>query len=168
MIITPKPNFKSRAFYFFFGGKNIYTIGQVSKMFDLPVSTLRYYDKEGLFPELNRTSGIRQFSEKEIEILRVIECLKKTGLQIKDIKQFMSWCMEGSSTYTKRKELFENQKKQVEAEITKLNKTLDMLNFKCWYYSEAIKDGNEDRLKNIIPNELPNSIKSAYFNSHKE
>ena len=139
-MIAPKPNFRSIVFLFF-GGKNMYTIGQVSEMFDLPVSTLRYYDKEGLFPELNRTSGIRQFSEKEIEALRVIECLKKTGLQIKDIKQFMSWCMEGSSTYTKRKELFENQKKQVEAEITKLNKTLDMLNFKCWYYSEAIKDG---------------------------
>ena len=144
----------------------MYTIGQVSEMFDLPVSTLRYYDKEGLFPELNRTSGIRQFSENEIEALRVIECLKKTGLQIKDIKQFISWCMEGSSTYTKRKELFENQKKQAEAEISKLNKTLDMLNFKCWYYGEAIKDGNEERLKNIIPNELPNSIKSAYINSH--
>lgn len=80
----------------------------------------------------------------------------------------MSWCMEGSSTYTKRKELFENQKKQVEAEITKLNKTLDMLNFKCWYYSEAIKDGNEDRIKSMTPDELPNSIKSAYMNSHKE
>lgn len=88
----------------------MYTIGQVSEMFDLPVSTLRYYDKEGLFPELNRTSGIRQFSENEIEALRVIECLKKTGLQIKDIKQFMSWCLERSSTYTKRKELFESQK----------------------------------------------------------
>ena len=69
----------------------MYTIGQVSEMFDLPVSTLRYYDKEGLFPELNRTSGIRQFSENEIEALRVIECLKKTGLQIKDIKQFMKF-----------------------------------------------------------------------------
>lgn len=79
----------SRAFLFF-GGKNMYTIGQVSEMFDLPVSTLRYYDKEGLFPELNRTSGIRQFSENEIEALRVIECLEKTGLQIKDIKQFMA------------------------------------------------------------------------------
>ena len=98
----------------------------------------------------------------------MIECLKKTGLQIKDIKQFMSWCMEGSSTYTKRKKLFENQKKHVEAEITKLNKTLDMLNFKCWYYSEAIKDGSEDRIKSMIPDELPNSVKSAYMNSHKE
>lgn len=154
--------------FLFFGGKNMYTIGQVSEMFDLPVSTLRYYDKEGLFPELNRTSRIRQFTEKEIETLRVIECLKKTGLQIKDIKLFISWCMEGSSTYLKRKELFENQKKQVEKGINELNQTLDMLNFKCWYYSEVIKDGNEDRLKNIIPNELPNSIKSAYMNSHKE
>lgn len=157
----------SRVFYFF-GGKNMYTIGQVSEMFDLPVSTLRYYDKEGLFPELNRTSGIRQFTEKEVEALRVIECLKKTGLQIKDIKLFMSWCMEGSSTYTKRKELFENQKKQVEKEINELNQTLDMLNFKCWYYSEVIKDGNEDRVKSMIPDKLPNSIKSAYMNSHKE
>lgn len=146
----------------------MFTIGQVSEMFDLPVSTLRYYDKEGLFPELNRTSGIRQFTEKEIETLRVIECLKKTGLQIKDIKLFMSWCMEGSSTYLKRKELFENQKKQVEKEINELNKTLDMLNFKCWYYSEVIKDENEDRVKSMIPDELPNSIKSAYMNSHKE
>ena len=146
----------------------MFTIGQVSEMFDLPVSTLRYYDKEGLFPELNRTSGIRQFTEKEVEALRVIECLKKTGLQIKDIKLFMSWCMEGSSTYLKRKELFENQKKQVEKEINELNQTLDMLNFKCWYYSEVIKDGNEDRVKSMIPDKLPNSIKSAYMNSHKE
>lgn len=146
----------------------MFTIGQVSEMFDLPVSTLRYYDKEGLFPELNRTSGIRQFTEKEVEALRVIECLKKTGLPIKDIKLFMSWCMEGSSTYLKRKELFENQKKQVEKEINELNKTLDMLNFKCWYYSEVIKDGNEDRIKSMIPDELPNSIKSAYMNSHKK
>ena len=146
----------------------MYTIGQVSEMFDLPVSTLRYYDKEGLFPELNRTSGIRQFSENEIEALRVIDCLKKTGLQIKDIKLFISWCMEGSSTYLKRKELFENQKKQVEKGINELNQTLDMLNFKCWYYSEVIKDGNEDRVKSMIPDKLPNGIKSAYMNSHKE
>ena len=61
----------------------MYTIGQVSEMFDLPVSTLRYYDKEGLFPELNRTSGIRQFSENEIEAFIVIECMKKTVLQKK-------------------------------------------------------------------------------------
>lgn len=58
----------------------MYTIGQISEMFQLPISTLRYYDKEGLFPDLERSSGIRRFSEKEIEALRVIECLKKSGL----------------------------------------------------------------------------------------
>lgn len=68
----------------------------------------------------------------------------------------------------KEKNCLKTKKKQVEAEITKLNKTLDMLNFKCWYYSEVIKDGNEDRVKSMIPDELPNSIKSAYMNSHKK
>lgn len=53
----------------------MYTIGQISAMFNLPVSTLRYYDNEGLFPGMKRTSGIRQFSDIEIEALHVIECL---------------------------------------------------------------------------------------------
>ena len=61
----------------------MYTIGQVSEMFQLPISTLRYYDKEGLFPNLERQSGRRLFSEGEIEALRVIECLKASGLERK-------------------------------------------------------------------------------------
>ena len=122
----------------------MYTIGQISELFHLPISTLRYYDKEGLFPDLKRSSGIRQFGDKEIETLRIIECLKKSGLEIKDIKLFMKWCSEGSSTYQKRKELFEHQKELVETEISKLEKVLDMLRFKCWYYERAMKDGNEN------------------------
>ena len=112
----------------------MYTIGQVAEMFGVPVSTLRYYDKEGLFPEMRRVSGIRQFSEKEIEALRVIECLKKSGLEIRDIKQFMQWCTQGSKTYAQRRELFEKQRGQVESEIQRLGRVLDMLKFKCWYY----------------------------------
>ena len=50
----------------------MYTIGQVAEMFDLPISTLRYYDKQGLFPNMGRVSGIRKFSEAEIEALRVM------------------------------------------------------------------------------------------------
>ena len=83
----------------------MYTIGQVSEMFHLPVSTLRYYDKEGLFPNLKRESGIRKFNDHELEALRMIECLKASGLEIKDIKQFFEWCNQGSSTYQNRKEL---------------------------------------------------------------
>ena len=60
----------------------MYSIGQVTEMFGLPISTLRYYDKQGLFPNMERVSGIRRFSEQEIEALRVIECLKKAGMEI--------------------------------------------------------------------------------------
>ena len=143
----------------------MYTIGQVSEMFGLPVSTLRYYDKEGLFPSMQRQSGIRQFGEAEVEALRVIECLKASGLEIREIKRFMDWCMEGPSTYVKRKELFEARKAAVEAEMAQLQKTLDMVKFKCWYYETAIKDGSEDRLKEMIPDSLPSDIKRMYDNS---
>ena len=61
----------------------MYTIGQVSELFQLPVSTLRYYDKEGLFPEIKRSGGIRHFDTKELEALRLVECLKKTAWKSK-------------------------------------------------------------------------------------
>ena len=144
----------------------MYTIGQVAEMFGLPISTLRYYDKQGLFPRMQRVSGIRRFSETEIEALRVIECLKKAGMEIKDIRQFMDWCVEGAATYPKRKALLEEQKAHVEAEIERMNRTLDMLKFKCWYYTQAIKDGSEDAIPAMIPERLPEDIRLAYENSH--
>ena len=72
----------------------MYTIGQVAEMLGLPASTLRYYDKQGLFP-LEWHPGIRRFSDTELEALRVIECLKKAGMEIRDIRLFMEWCAEG-------------------------------------------------------------------------
>lgn len=81
----------------------MYTIGQVSTMFDLPVSTLRYYDKEGFFPNLERKGNIRYFSDNELEALRIIECLKKSGLEIKDIKQFFSGYLKAAQAMKKGK-----------------------------------------------------------------
>ena len=146
----------------------MYSIGQVAEMFGMPISTLRYYDKQGLFPNMERVSGIRKFGDTEIEALRVIECLKKAGMEIKDIRQFMDWCVEGPSTYPQRKELFETQKAHMEDEIARMNRTLDMLKFKCWYYEQAIRDGNEEKLAAMIPNELPEDIRAIYDSSHKE
>lgn len=146
----------------------MYTIGQVSELFGLPISTLRYYDKEGLFPDMQRTSGIRRFGERELEALRVIECLKKSGMEIRDIKQFMEWCAQGSGTYPQRREMFVKQKAEVEAQLERMNRVLDMLKYKCWYYGEAIKDGNEDRLSRIRPEEMPEEIRKAYENAHNE
>lgn len=146
----------------------MYSIGKVAEMFGMPISTLRYYDKQGLFPNIERVSGIRKFSETEIEALRVIECLKKAGMEIKDIKQFMDWCVEGESTYPQRKAMFEAQKVRMEEEIARMNRTLDMLKFKCWYYEQAIRDGNEKKLAAMIPDELPKDIRAIYDSSHKK
>ena len=146
----------------------MYTIGQVAKMFGLPISTLRYYDKQGLFSKMERVSGIRKFSESEIEALRVIECLKKAGMEIKDIRHLMDMCVQGPSTYPQRKALFETHKERMEAEIERMNRTLDMLKFKCWYYAQAMRDGSEDAIPAMIPDQLPEDIRWAYENSHEE
>ncbi len=145
----------------------MYTIGQVSEMFGLPISTLRYYDKEGFFPNLERKGNIRHFSENELEAIHVIECLKQSGLEIKDIKQFFEWVTTGPSSYEKRKELFEMRKLMVKDEIKKLEKSLAMLEFKCWYYDTAIKDGNEDGINAMLPDKLPKEIQKLYDKAHQ-
>lgn len=144
----------------------MYTIGQVSEMFGLSVSTLRYYDKQGLFPGMERQSGIRFFSDNELERLRMIECLKKSGLELKDIKLYMDWCVEGAATLPQRKKLFEKQKATVEAEIEHMNKVLSMLKFKCWFYEQAIADGTDENVRKLLPDRLPKEIQEEYDNAH--
>ena len=74
----------------------VYAIGEMAKMLGVPASTLRYYDKEGLLPSVARSSGgIRQFRESDIEWLRVIGCMKKAGMSIKDIRQELKQQPEG-------------------------------------------------------------------------
>lgn len=144
----------------------MYTIGQISEMFNIPVSTLRYYDKEGLFPNIKRDSNIRKFDDSEIETLRMIECLKKSGMEIKDIRRYMDLCAKGSSTYSERRAMFEKQRESVENEIKRLEKTLAMLKFKCWYYDEAMTHGNEEHIRKMLPDKLPAEIQKIYDNAH--
>lgn len=146
----------------------MYSIGEISKMFQLPISTLRYYDKEGLFPHLKRVNGVRQFSESEIETLRVIDCLKKSGLEIKDIKEYMSLCSLGNTTLKKRKEIFEKQKEEVLQEMEKLQKVLSMLNYKCWYYDQAIEKKDEAYVQALSFNQFPPQIQQYYKHSHED
>ena len=139
----------------------MFTIGQVSEMFRIPISTLRYYDKEGLFPNMERASGIRRFGETELEALRVIECLKQSGLEIRDIRRFMQWCCEGSGTYPQRKALFEHQRRVVEGQIRRLERTLAMIDFKCWYYETACRAGTEDAVRNLLCSDVPVECRAA-------
>lgn len=146
----------------------MYSIGEISKMFQLPISTLRYYDKEGLFPHLKRVNGVRQFSESEIETLRVIDCLKKSGLEIKEIKEYMSLCSLENSTLKQRKAIFEKQKEEVLQEMEKLQKVLSMLNYKCWYYDQAIEKNDEAYVQALSFNQFPPQIQQYYKHSHED
>lgn len=95
-----------------------YTIGETAKRLGVAPSTLRYYDREGLLPFAKRTdAGIRQFCEADFEWLRVICCLKKTGMKIKDIKTFVEMAMLGDETIDRRLSLITEQSAAVRSQI---------------------------------------------------
>ncbi len=130
-----------------------YSIGEVAEKVNLSKSTIRYYDKEGLLPFIERReSGIRMFAESDISMLVVIECLKTTGLSIKDIKKFSDWCLKGDLTLKERYELFLERKQNVEEQIVELQKSLDLIEHKCWYYKTALEVGTESIHKNTSDN----------------
>jgi len=94
---------------------------------------------------VERTAGgKRLFKESDINALKVIECLKSTGMPIKEIKNFISWCMEGDSTLQKRYEMFLERKAAVEAKMKELQQTMEVIEHKCSYYKTALDAGTED------------------------
>jgi DNA-binding transcriptional MerR regulator len=121
-----------------------YTIKQAAEIMNVTPTTLRYYDKQGLLPFVERKeSGYRVFSDTDIAMLKVIECLKKTGMSIKDIRQFSKWVLMGDDSLKERHEMFLERKRAVESQISELQETLDFINHKCWYYETALEAGTE-------------------------
>ena len=89
----------------------IYTVGEMAKMLDVPASTLRYYDKEGLLPFVERSpGGIRMFQESDYSWLKIISCLKKAGMSLKDIREYINLALQGDETIEQRLELFYKQR----------------------------------------------------------
>lgn len=126
-----------------------FSIGEVAKELDLTVYTLRYYDKEGLMPFIERTpSGTRLFKETDIGALKIVECLKASGMPIKEIKNFIDWCSDGDSTLQQRYDMFMERKATVEAQMEELKKTMEIIDHKCSYYKTALEAGTEDIHKN--------------------
>ena len=137
-----------------------YTVGQMAKKMNAAPSTLRYYDKEGLLPFVERSNGgIRVFSDADWQWLSIIECLKKSGLSIRDIKAFIDWCMEGDSTIEKRLELVKHQRDLVRENISQLQETLALLDYKCWYYETAKEAGTCDIHKHLTEDDVPRALR---------
>ena len=138
-----------------------YTIGEMAKKLHVAPSKLRYYDKEGLLPFVERSKGgIRMFSEGDFEWLSIIECLKKTGMSIKDIRTFIGWCMEGDSTIEQRLELIERQRDAVILQMKQVQETLDTLNYKKWYYEIARDVGTCSVHDTLTMEEIPEEYRA--------
>lgn len=121
-----------------------YSIGKAAEKLNLTTYTLRYYDKEGLLPFVERTpSGTRIFKESDIGALKVIECLKATGMPIKEIRTFIDWCAAGDSSLQERHDMFIERKETVAAQIADLQKAQELIEHKCHYYQTALKAGTE-------------------------
>ena len=137
-----------------------YTIGKAAKIIGVTTHTLRYYDKEGMLPFVDKSeSGARIFKESDFEWLYIIECLKKTGMPLKDIKIFVDWGMAGDETIDQRYAMFYAQKEKVQAQIAELNEALDVLKYKCWYYETAKAAGTLAVHDTIQSQEIPEEIR---------
>ena len=148
----------------------LYTVGEIAKILGISASTLRYYDKEGLLPFVERSNnGIRMFTDKEYEWLKVIECLKKSGLSIKDIKAYTNMVNQGNNSLSERLELFQARRTAIKQQIMEMQEALELLEFKCWYYSQAVKDHTDEKVQALSIDEIPEqyrNIKQKMNNIH--
>ncbi len=117
-------------------------IGEISKITGLSEHTLRFYEKMGLMPDVaKRGGGIRDYCDRDIDRLGIIECLKKTGMSLTDIKTFIDWCAMGDKTIQQRYDMFINRRAAVMAQMAEIQKMLKIIDYKIKYYDRARKAG---------------------------
>ena len=134
----------------------VYTVGETAKLLGISASTLRYYDKEGLLPFVERSSGgIRVFKESDIEWLRIIGCMKKAGMSIKDIRQYIELALMGDDTIDLRLAMFTRQREALQKQIEELKHTMEVVEYKCWYYETAKSAGTTDAPRDMELSNVP-------------
>ncbi|TBL81350.1 MerR family transcriptional regulator [Paenibacillus thalictri] len=112
------------------------SISEAAAKFNIPESTLRYYEKKGLLPLIQRDeAGRRLFSEDQIALLGTVICLKNTHMPIRDIKQYMDWVVEGDNTIPLRLDMMEKHKRAVQAEISLMTESLKGIDVKINRYT---------------------------------
>ena len=146
-----------------------YTVKDIAEMTGLSIYTIRFYDKEGLLPFVSRNkSGIRVFTESDINQIMTICCLKNTGMQIKDIKKYIDYCMEGADTIDSRRELFIAHRNEIINQIKVLNENLKLIDSKLEIYSSPNAAEIINELRRYVEEEKKqNSLASPYTKSNK-
>lgn len=124
-----------------------YTIREISEMFELPSSTLRYYESEGLLPEVPKSSsGQRIYSDEHVERLKCINCFKRTGMTIPQLQKFFIYEADEAAHIDKIISLLKDQEQIVNKKLIQLQKDSAHVHHKVEYYSE---------IKHALENNLP-------------
>lgn len=128
----------------------MFTTKEVCKEVGISYETLKFYCKEGLVPNVKRDkNNYRIFDEKNIAWLKGLQCLKKCGMSIKDMKLYMNYCMEGPSTIPERKEMLNKLKESLVKKINDLNECINFIENKQAFYDDVL-DGKIKYISNLI------------------
>lgn len=134
-----------------------YTIGEAAKHFGIAASAIRYYDSLGILPGLKRKGSVRIFDERDMERLKLIECYKLSGMNMREITSLCSMIDEKRDA-GKRREIFHNKHSEILRMIEDLRSTEKILRYKCWLYDKAVEMGLDDVAKVLELCELPPDI----------
>ena len=137
----------------------LYTVKEVSRKTGLSPYTIRFYLREGLFPSIERASnGTRLFNEENIETFYIIECMKRCGMTISQIRQYMDWLSEGDQNINKCLNLFIEKQHMLESEMKRLQECIDAVKYKVWYYKTAQKAGTISVHDNMPLEDIPKDM----------
>ncbi|MSR94421.1 MerR family transcriptional regulator [Clostridiaceae bacterium 68-1-5] len=118
------------------------TIKEVSEKFDLTPDTLRYYERVGVIPAVNRTKGgIRDYSQQDIKWIENAVCMRSAGVPVEMLIEYVKLFQEGDSTITARRDLLMEVRIEVQKQLDKYQATMDRINYKISRYEEAVKTG---------------------------
>ena len=114
-------------------------IAEVSEQFGMSVDTLRYYERVGLIPPVNRNeSGIRDYNELDLRRVDFIKCMRSAGLPVEVLIEYVALVQQGDSTIEARKEILKEQRALLAARMEEMQKTLDILDHKLEVYEKAV------------------------------
>lgn len=140
----------------------MYTVSETAKMLGTSAATLRYYEREGLLPLVERTpGGIRMFTDQDIPWLREILSLKQGGLSVKEIRRYVEMVMQGDRTLSDRLQFFREQRETLQEQIRQLQQALDVVNYNCWYYETALSKGSTLPMKKLTEEDVPQKFRKA-------
>ena len=114
-------------------------IAEVSEQYGLSTDTLRYYERVGLIPPVNRTgSGIRDYNKLDLRRVDFIKCMRSAGLPVEVLIEYVALVQQGDETIEDRKEILKHQREELAARMEEMQKTLDLLDHKIEVYEKAL------------------------------